>query len=93
VYADNPIDSRFALCLYDFAPALGWRQVNIITRTSYYESVTMGGTGYTLNDRLALGWRQHAHLRVGELRASLRALAAWHAFFWLAHDPAGAKVG
>ena len=27
-----------------------------------------------------------------ELGASLRALAAWHAFFWLAHDPDGAKA-
>ena len=27
-----------------------------------------------------------------ELRASLRALADWHAFFWLGHDPDGAKA-
>ena len=59
-FESNPIDSRFALALYDFAPALGWRQ--------------------------------EAHLRPMELRASLRALADWHAFFWLGHDPDGAKA-
>ena len=59
-FESNPIDSRFALALYDFAPALGWRQ--------------------------------EAHLKPMELRASLRALADWHAFFWLGHDPDGAKA-
>eukprot|EP00961_Rhodomonas_salina_P063614 855073-Rhodomonas_salina.1 len=57
---DNQIDSRFTLCLFDFAPRLGWYQ--------------------------------QAHLQGAELRAALRALAAWHAFFWLAHDPAAAKA-
>jgi phosphoribosylglycinamide formyltransferase-1 len=57
---DNPIDSRFALCLYDFAPSLGWYQT--------------------------------PHLQEMELRATLRVLADWHAFFWLAHDPTHAKA-
>ena len=56
---DNPIDSRFALCLYDFAPTLGWYQA--------------------------------PHLPELELRATLRVLAHWHAYFWLAQDPDGAK--
>jgi phosphoribosylglycinamide formyltransferase-1 len=57
--ADNPIDSRFALCLYDFAPTIGWYQA--------------------------------PHLPELELRATLRVLAHWHAYFWLAQDPDGAK--
>ena len=57
---DNPIDSRFTLCLYDFAPSLGWYQ--------------------------------QPHLQELELRATLRALAQWHAYFWLAHDPSGTKT-
>ena len=59
-YLDTPIDSRFALCLYDFSPRLGWRQ--------------------------------HPHLKAAPLGAALGALAEWHAFFWLAHDPEGAKA-
>ena len=59
-YLDTPIDSRFALCLYDFSPRLGWRQ--------------------------------HPHLKATPLGAALGALAEWHAFFWLAHDPEGAKA-
>ena len=57
--ADNPIDSRFTLCLYDFAPTLGWYQT--------------------------------PHLPDLELRATLRVLAHWHAYFWLAQDQHGAK--
>eukprot|EP01051_Picozoa_sp_SAG22_P009565 SAG22_NODE_805_length_7096_cov_28.481206_5_plen_276_part_00 len=49
-----------ALCLYDFAPQLGWKQ--------------------------------QAHLSLRQLQATLRTLADWHAFFFLAHDPAGTKA-
>ena len=36
-------------------------------------------------------WYQAAHLAGPELKASLCALAQWHAFFWQSHDPQGEK--
>jgi 3'-phosphoadenosine 5'-phosphosulfate (PAPS) 3'-phosphatase len=32
------------------------------------------------------GWRQYPHLNTVQLRATLDALASWHAYFWLADD-------